>query len=259
MNFKLVPMLQIQRDIYNVPRGLERFYRYFEVMMGDTADLALPLPAMNPMGKEHVIMAYDALLALDAEGVAAAALADVEQRLSHLTGSFRMGLVVADDAQGGWTNRYFTDFGHRFDSQPMLRRGWAVVLFWTSEQPSVQRVREEVMLVAFRTASVCRHGWPTTLRQMLEQEGQAALFAGLQQPIPAAEKLDDIRERIRPYLDSTDFPTIFACLYGDEAASSAGYPALGLPPYAGIALAVHEARRRSPLAGLNLLNMPGGS
>ncbi|MCG8367305.1 MAG: hypothetical protein MJA27_28695 [Pseudanabaenales cyanobacterium] len=34
------------------------------------------------------------------------------------------------------------------------------------------------------------------------------------------------------------FPTIFACLYGDQAAQSVGHPALGLPPRVGYAIAV---------------------
>jgi len=48
---------------------------------------------------------------------------------------------------------------------------------------------------------------------------------------------------IQPYLDTTDYPTLFACLYGDEAAKSVGYPPLGLSERAGFALALEEARR----------------
>jgi hypothetical protein len=49
---------------------------------------------------------------------------------------------------------------------------------------------------------------------------------------------------IRAYRDTRDFPTIFTCLFGDEAARSVGYPPLGLSPRAGLALACEEARQR---------------
>jgi hypothetical protein len=47
---------------------------------------------------------------------------------------------------------------------------------------------------------------------------------------------------IAPHLDSDAFPIVFACLYGDEPAASAGYPPLGLSIRAGFALALHDAR-----------------
>ena len=45
------------------------------------------------------------------------------------------------------------------------------------------------------------------------------------------------------FLDSDHYPDVFACMYGDEAAESVGYPALGFPPRAGyaVALAVADA------------------
>ena len=51
-------------------------------------------------------------------------------------------------------------------------------------------------------------------------------------------------EVIQEYRDTRDYPTIFTCLFGDEAARSVGYPPLGLSPRAGLALAHHEARQR---------------
>jgi hypothetical protein len=59
--------------------------------------------------------------------------------------------------------------------------------------------------------------------------------------------LDDVdlaytAQVIKPHLDTTDYPTLFACLYGDGAANSVGYPPLGLSERAGFALALEEAR-----------------
>ena len=42
----------------------------------ETGDLALPLVAMNPMGKDHVPALIDGYLALDAERIAADAVAE---------------------------------------------------------------------------------------------------------------------------------------------------------------------------------------
>ena len=240
MKLNLVPLLEIQRELYDVPRGWRRFQRYLKTMMGGTDDIVLPLSVMNPMGQDHVAVTLDALIDLEAEAIAAAAVAAAERRLASVSAHFQIGLVVADDAQGGWTNRYFTETDHRFNNQGLIKRGWVTPLFWTSEEPSEDLVRAEVLMSVYRTAYVQHYGWPKTLRQMMLQEGLAAAFAGLR---PLALDQDDLtysREVIHPYLDSTRFPTIFACLYGDRAAKSVGYPALGLPPRAGYAIALDQ-------------------
>ena len=43
-----------------------------------------------------------------------------------------------------------------------------------------------------------------------------------------------------------DRPTVMACLYGDRAAQSLGYRPQGLGDYAGLALALHQARAEAP-------------
>jgi hypothetical protein len=143
---------------------------------------------------------------------------------------------------GGWTNRYAAEMG-RFNGDALLKRYWITARFWTSEQPSVAKVREEVVMCVFRTAYAQRHGWPTTLRQMLTQEQQAAAFAGARQPHLEEDEVSYTREVLAPHLDTRDYPTQFAALWGDEAAAMFGYPALGLPPWAGLALAVHAAQQ----------------
>ncbi len=128
MKLELIPMLQMQRDLYDMPRGWERFRRYLERMVGDSNDVELlPMVAMHPLGKEHVATTYDVLLDLHAEEVAGAALAEAEQRRAHVGGQFRVGLVVADDLGGGWTNHYTTAM-NRFYGQAALKRGG----FWLS-------------------------------------------------------------------------------------------------------------------------------
>ena len=71
MQLSFLPLLQIQRDLYSMPRGMERFREYIKTMTdAETGDMALPLVAMNPMGKEHIPALIDEYLALGAEKIA---------------------------------------------------------------------------------------------------------------------------------------------------------------------------------------------
>jgi len=151
---------------------------------------------------------------------------------------------VADDVAGGWTNRYLTDAGHRFEPLE-LRYGFATVLLWASETPTPEGITQAVLAACYRTSRLLRFGSPRTLRQMMAQEGQAAAFAGARFPNLDADELAYTRAVITPQLDTNAFPVAFACLYGDEAARSVGYEPLGLSADAGYALALHEAYARS--------------
>lgn len=241
MQLEFVPLLKIQRDLHNIPRGMERFHEYIRTMTAGTGEIVLPIGPMNPMGKEHVAALLDTLLALGAEELAAAAAAEAQGRLAGVPGQFKLGLVVCDDAQGGWTNRYFTETSYRFNLLNLLKRGWVVPLCWTSEAPSREQVRAAVLAEAYRAAHTLAHGEPKTLAQMMAQEGRAACFAGAADPALDAEELEYSREVIAPHRDTSNFPIAFACLYGDEIAASVGYPPLGLPVRAGYALALADA------------------
>jgi hypothetical protein len=245
MTISLLPLLQLQRDIYSIPRGWERFRTYLATITGGGDDLVLPpLVSMNPMAKEHVAAKLDELLALDAEGLASAAVAEAGRRLPALRRQLQLGLVVVDDVQGRWTNRYFVELAARFELLKTLERGWIVVPLWVSEVWAAPQVRAEVLAAVYRVAYMQRHGQPKTLQQMLDQEGRAALFAGAPPALLDPEDLDYSREVIAPYRDTTSYQVQFTCLFGDDAARSVGYPPLGLSPRAGFALAYHEAQRR---------------
>jgi hypothetical protein len=243
MQLEYVPLLQIQRDLYRLPRGFERFRAYLQTMIDpDGRDLSLPpLVMMNPMGKDHAPALLDQLLAFDADGVAAAAVAEAAPKLVHITGSFKIGLAISDDLKGGWTNRYASEFSARFESKPILKRGWLTGVLWTSETPSVQTTRETALMAVYRAAYIQQHGLAQTLRRMLAQEGYAMAMAGCSQPALEADDLDYTREIIAPHLDAKDRPTLMACLFGDDAAQALGYPPQGLSPRAGFALALHDA------------------
>lgn len=242
MFLELVPLLRVERELYEMPRGFARFRKYLATMQGGTDDVdLLPLVALNPMGKEHVAAVLDALLALDAEAVAAEAIAEAARRLRGVAGSLKVGLVVSDDAQGGWTQRQLTDARQRFEIDAALKRGWVTVLLWSSEPPAREAVRRQTLAAIYRSCYVLRHGEPRTLGQMLRQEGLAAVFAEQPPPALTPEELTAIRSVIDPRRGETAYPVIVAALYGDAAAQTVGYPLLGLPENAGFTLALHEA------------------
>jgi hypothetical protein len=243
MTVEYVRLLQIQRDLYDLPRGRERFDAYLRTMRDPhTGDLALPLVPMNPMGKEHVPALLDAYLAADAEGAAERAVAGATG-IDDVIAAFRLGLVIADDLKGGWTNRYTSEFGYRFETRAFHARGWIVPILWTSETPGAAVAAREAVMAVHRTAYVERHGYATTLGQMLSQEGFAAAMAGSTEPSLEPDDLEYSRAVIAPLVDARDRATIVACLFGDRAARDLGYPPQGLSPRAGFAVALADAQR----------------
>jgi hypothetical protein len=249
MKLEFVPLLKVQRELYGMPRGMERFQAYLATMIDpETRDLKLPLSGMNPMGKDHIPVLLDQYLAMDADRIAALAVADAESRLTNIQGEFKVALVLSDDAMGGWTNRYTSEFGRRFGTKAYHRRGWLEVGLWTSEAPAAETVREQVLATIYRAAHIEQHGFAHTLRDMLAQEGFAMAQAGCTEPALDGDDLAYTREVIRPYLDTKDYSTVITCLFGDEAARSLGYAPLGLSARAGFALALHDGQLERRLA-----------
>lgn len=241
MKPSLLPLLQIQRDLYAMPRGMERFREYIKTMTDpETGDLALPLVAMNPMGKDHIAALIDQYIALDAEKIAQDALASVTVDFAR---EYKVSLVVSDDLKGGWTNRWASEFGHRIEGAAITKRGFITAILWTSEPPSPERVREEVLTSIYRVEYLQSHPAPTTLRGMLEQEGYAMARADCTTPALDADDLEYTRTVIAPHLDAHDRATVIPCLFGDPGAAALGYPPQGLSDRAGFALALHDARK----------------
>ena len=244
MTLEYVPLLQVQRDLYAMPRDRTRFEAYLATIRdATTGDLALPLSDMNPMGKEHVPALLDQYLTADTDGRAGRAVKASEPGLADVPGSFRQCLVVADDLKGGWTNRYTTEFAHRFEPRAMLKRGWIVGLLWTSEPAVAKAAVLEALVTVHRTAWIGVHGYARSLRDLLAQEGWAMSRAGCAEPALEQDDLDYTRDVIAPYLDATDRATLVACMFGDTAASVLGYPPHGLSERAGLALALCDGRR----------------
>jgi hypothetical protein len=241
MTLTFMPLLQVQRDLYALPRGMERFREYIKTMTdAETGDLALPLVAMNPMGKDHIPALIDEYLALGAEDIAGEASATAKA-VALQTKDYRIALVVSDDLKGGWTNRWASEYSHRLEGQAITRRGWLTGILWTSEPASADRVREAVLTSIYRADYLLSHPAPKTLGEMLDQEGYATARAGCTSPALDADDLAYTRSVIDPLRGATDRATVMACLFGDPAARALGYPPRGLTDRAGFALALYDA------------------
>lgn len=240
MKLSFLPLLHIQRELYALPRGVERFREYIKTMTDpETGDLALPLVAMNPMGKEHVPALIEQYIALGAEQIVQDAIASVEADFDR---TYKVALVVSDDLKGGWTNRWASEYGHRIEGHAITKRGFITAILWTSETPTAERVRDEVLTSIYRVEYLQSHPAPKTLRAMLEQEGYATSRAGCTRPSLDPDDLEYTRTVIAPHLEAHDRATVIACLFGDAAANALGYPPHGLSERAGLALALHDAR-----------------
>jgi hypothetical protein len=271
MNLDYVPLLPVMRKLHSIPRGqppdfngMKRFLQYVHAIfprkkngkIDENAVFLLPLLAMNPMGKDHVTALLDAYLAMDADGIGARVAAEAAARLADVPGDFKVGLVVADDLMGIGTNRYDCEFAFRFGPRPLCSPGsppkrsrwlkdyWLQGVLWSSETPSERAVREAILTAAHRAAYMHQHGPARTLREMLAQEGQVMALAGCIGPILDAEDIDYTREVLIPFLDADDMRTCIECLFGDEASRALGFTPRGLSPWAGLALALHEARTK---------------
>src|SRR5262249_8302267 len=141
-----------------------------------------PLVVMNPMGKDHLPAYLDALLAFDADTVGANAAAGASTCLREAEGDYKLGLVVADDVAGGWTNRYTTEYGFHFGMARPHGSGWLISILWASDPPSPERTREEVLSVLHRVAYTQQHGTARNLQERMTQEGIVMALAGCTEP-----------------------------------------------------------------------------
>ena len=254
MKLDYVPLLHVQRQLQSIPRGMGRFRQYLWTISPDGANLELPsLVAANPMAKDHVTALLDALLALGADGVAARTVAEASAQVADEPGDFKVALVVVDDLMGGWTNRYAEEFTWRFRAGPpppaefrvprWTKYYWVNGILWSSEPASERAVREAVLTAVYRAAYVQRHGPSRTLGAMLIQEGCVMARAGCTRPVLDDEEIAYTREVLAPFLQADDKRTVIECLFGDAAGRTLGFTPRGLSPWAGLALALHDANQ----------------
>src|SRR5712692_9045413 len=248
-----LPVLQILRELYVQPRDMQRFRRYIALLTGGSDDVVLPIGVANPMAKDHAVVKIDELLAIGADEVGARAAAEADARLRRVAADvvIKASVVLVDDVAGGWTNRFTSEASVRFPGRGALKRPFATALAWTSESPTAEDIRREMLAAIFRVAYLQRRGLPRSLAAMLDQEGLAGVFAAARPTLGPAQ-LNAARTIIIALGADPPYPSVFAAMYGDAAAEQLGYPPLGLPARAGFEVALADAleQRRDPVAGL---------
>lgn len=249
-----VPVLGVLRRLYDMPRDDARFDAYIGLVRQGEEDGLVPLSGFNPMADDHVADALDALLAIEAEHVAAEAVREAELRLRGLPPDWgtelRVMLVLSDDLGGMWTHRPTSELKMRVDQRALLSRRWVAPIFWTSDTPTAEGVRTTTLAAIYRGLYQIAYGPPRTVAGLLQQERRALAFAGAGKALPPAEEAV-LRDAVTPYLDARDDGTRLAVLLGDAPAVALGYDARGIPERGGLRLAASEAlRERDPIASL---------
>ena len=240
MTIQYVPLLQVQREVYALPPGPERFQRYIEIVR----DGGEPLSAMNPMGKAHCAALLDEYLALDAEIIAERAILEELPALADGSFPLKAGLVLVDDLKGGWANRTACEYNRRVPEK--VSADWLSVFLWTSEPtPSVESVESAVKTTLRRSAWLLRNGVPKTLGEVLAQER----FTGSSHAPLTGDEREYVRDVLGPLLGTpaSDMPTVVAALFGDEGAASLGYAPLGLKKDSGLRFASSGFIQNSPV------------
>ncbi len=263
MKIEYVPLHGKQLELQRMPREMARFERYLGTLTSQSSPQQTiveypPLNLANPMAREHVTELLEQLLAIHADEIAANVAAEAAKSLIDIPGKCKLGLVVADDLRGGWTNRYDCEYGlrfgmdeRRFEFDPQSPSGfclprwlkdfWLSSVLWSSEPVSEEAVRQAVRQAIYRFAYQRKHGPARTLSQQLAQEGWVLARSNSTCPTLEADDLAYTHEVLQPFLDATDKRTAIECLFGDDAARSLGFTPLGLSPWAGIALARQKA------------------
>ncbi|NML64864.1 hypothetical protein HHL22_06560 [Hymenobacter sp. RP-2-7] len=235
MPFVLLPVLAAMRQVYTLPRTPARFQAYLRLLHGATrTDLLVPVQHFNPLAKEALVARLDELLALAAEPVVAEALGPLNAGAPAGEPLVQVALNLADDAHGGWTNRYTTDFANKFALGAPLERGFCTPLMWSSEAFSPALIEHRTQAQAWRCRYRLAHPAPRTLAEHVAQE----VYVARQLAPPAAAAEPATLGAYERHQAATDQATLLAFFYGDEAARQLGLrPLGGLGPGAGFRLA----------------------
>ena len=230
MRLVLLPLIDTMLEYYNLPRGFERFREYISLLTGGTGDdMKLPIGGFNPMGKEHVAERLIGLKNLDAEKLVSEILNKMSPQFANVdpAGEYKVSISLADDLKGGWTNRFTTDYQHKFNTSAFLKRRFITIQFWTSDTLSIELIASRTMESIFRLVYQLQFPKQETLEEHIRQEAfvnnKLKLVSGIN-PVDVAYYQRFYRE----HKDSIDYPLIFNFLYGDRAAENLGYKPMGI-------------------------------
>ncbi len=261
MRFEFIPTLETQRQLYSRPRDMHRFEWYMSQMMGPGgSDILLPISLVNPMGKEHCREAIEWLSEIKAEDAVRDGIAVATTKMAAIPGGVRVSLNLLDDLHGGWSERYSAEaglrFGFMFTQRANRRARFLIVPAWSSERPTSDEIYAETLAACYRQAWRDTRGLPGKLKDLVEQEGNAQIFASLKPlSIPLSdEEMAHVAAVYEEHAESNRYPVHFAFIFGDEASITTGQPPLGLPMRGGLEFALRRAidSLSDPIAALQV-------
>lgn len=224
MPFALLPVLAAMHAVYQEPPLTVRFQAYLRLLQGGTpADLAVPVQHFNPMAKAALITCLEELLTTRAEQVVANTLPSLNASASIDEPLLHVALNLADDAHGGWTNRYTTDFANKFQLRATLKRGFCTPIVWSSEVVTPDLLVRRTQAQAWRSRYHLLHPAPRTLAEHVAQETYVARQLGTPPMVPTPTAL----AAYQLHHSAIDTATLLAFFYGDEVARQLGYQPLG--------------------------------
>jgi len=239
MEFQIKPVLRQMHELYDLPRGPERFDRYLFMLQGHTkGNMILPIGGYNPMGKVHVKQRIQELISLDAEAILENHLASVNAVVNNLQPDITYHVVinVSDDLGGAWTDRYASGYKHTFDFGAIAKRKFCTPHFWTSDE----RYTEELIInrtqaAVYRTIHFLQNGKPKTLWDHVQQE----VFVAKEIPTaqPAALKYPKtVLEFYEAHKFSDDYNLILNFSYGYKASKQLDYQTFSHSEFTGFQL-----------------------
>jgi hypothetical protein len=224
MTFHPLPTIQIMLNLYEKPRTVERFQEYLKLLQGDSkGDLVLPIGGFNPMAKETLILKLKELQTLKAEQILAEVLSEINLQVSDNNNpkTFKVALNLSDDLQGGWTNRFTSDYDSKFKINGLVNRQFCTPIFWSSEEFTEEIIKQRVAEYVFRTVYWLEHSKPKTLKDHVAQEQFVAQKTGLTKQKWHFKPLEDFYQK---YQNSDNYHLIFNFFYGDDASKSLEFP-----------------------------------
>jgi hypothetical protein len=235
MRFELLPIIETILELYQKPRNFDRFQDYLSVLQGDTkGDLAVPIGGFNPMAKEHVVEKLLELKAINAEKIIEETIFELNKQnilRGYPNDVFKISITLSDDAKGGWTNRFTTDYDSKFKLNALINRHFCTPVFWTSEVFDPILIRERTLEYAFRTIYWLSKPKPKTLKEHVEQEIFVANQIKYQIKYQSKVEPCDVHflnNFYQKHVETDDYSIIFNFYYGDNASEQLGFKTYGV-------------------------------
>lgn len=246
MKFELIPVLSIMEEMYKQPLSADRFQAYLSRLQGETkGELALPIGGFNPMAKDHVIAKLYELKALQAEELIQEVAEELNAKLDiDEEPIIKIALNLADDLQGGWTNRHATDFDSKFKINALVERNFCTPFFWSSETYTEDLIRSRTFEYAYRTLYWKYHSRLASLEDHVNQEVYVCRHVGATSDLQEDANLETLQAFYADNKEEEEYSVLFNFFYGDAASVSLNYPAYGITEINGFEYAELLAQER---------------